>query len=432
MGAAGRRFGKSHLGGHELVIESQASYLDRFKLWDLGIRKEFWIVGPEYSDSEKEFRVFWNDCKRLGYQMDRPGSYNNPEGGPMIVSLWRGAFQVHAKSSKYPDQLAGEGLSGVIMAEAAKMKQKVWAKYIRPALADFNGWSLWLSTPEGKNWFYDLWFAARHGLEDWAAWRFPSWINTKVFPLGTREDPEILAMIRDMQMSPEMIKQEIEASFTEFVGRVFKDFDEEVHVKPVRYQPLLPVFGAVDYGWTNPFVWLEIQVDKVGNVYVLREYYATQKDTNENALELMKRGLGMNARMFYPDPSEPDDTHTLEEKLRVRSSTTYTGGPLRTRLELIRGVLKPALEGEFPVRATNAAPDIGAPKLIIDPSCVNLIREMLDYRYPETKAESVANPKEEPMKKDDHGPEALGRFMLGYFGPPRAGSPRSRKAQVRR
>jgi hypothetical protein len=43
---------------------------------------------------------------------------------------------------------------------------------------------------------------------------------------------------------------------------------------------------------------------------------------------------------------------------------------------------------------------------------------MLDYRYPETKAEADKSPKEQPMDKDDHGPEALGRFMRGYFGGP--------------
>ena len=32
----------------------------------------------------------------------------------------------------------------------------------------------------------------------------------------------------------------------------------------------------------------------------------------------------------------------------------------------------------------------------------------------------MGNAKEEPMKKDDHGPEALGRFFAGLFGTPSA------------
>jgi hypothetical protein len=43
---------------------------------------------------------------------------------------------------------------------------------------------------------------------------------------------------------------------------------------------------------------------------------------------------------------------------------------------------------------------------------------MLAYRYPERKEESQTSLErfENPLKKDDHGPEALGRFMMGYFG----------------
>jgi hypothetical protein len=42
---------------------------------------------------------------------------------------------------------------------------------------------------------------------------------------------------------------------------------------------------------------------------------------------------------------------------------------------------------------------------------------MGEYRYPENKSEVRPDP-EEPLDKDDHAPEALGRFFRGYFGPP--------------
>ena len=75
----------------------------------------------------------------------------------MRISLWDGTFIVAAKSAQYPERLVGEGLNGVILSEEAKLKDKIWPKYIRPTLADYNGWSFHSSTPEGKNWFYDLW-----------------------------------------------------------------------------------------------------------------------------------------------------------------------------------------------------------------------------------------------------------------------------------
>lgn len=417
VSACGRRFGKSTIGGHELTCEAMYTYTLRNDLEESSKRREFWIVGPEYTDAEKEFRIFYNDCKRLEMPFDRPGTYNNPENGDMVVSLWNGRLIVHAKSAKYPQTLVGEGLAGVVMAEAAKMKENVWTKYVRPTLADVRGWSLFNSTPEGRNWFYKLWQRGQDPeAESWESWRMPSWANDRIFPDGEL-DNEIAEMRADM--SAERAAQEIEASFTEFVGRVFKDFDEELHVRSLDYDPRWPVFAAVDYGWTNPFVWLLLQVDVWDNVYVIGEYRAVQKDINDIAVDL---DLPINHRVqcMYPDPASPGDTAVLMKKLRVKSDTG-TGGELKWRLELIRQALKPMPE--------HAPPEERQPKLLIDRSCTELIREMQDYRYPDSKNEERPN-KEEPMDKDDHGPEALGRFFRGYFGGPP--SPDGNRARIRR
>lgn len=413
---AGRRTGKSTLGGHELSVEALMTYSRREELRELGKRREFWIVGPEYSDAEKEFRILWNDAVRLGVPMDKPGSYNNTNSGEMVLSLWGGTFLVQAKSAKYPTTLVGEGLSGAILAEAAKLKPSVWIKFIRPTLADYRGWSLHSSTPEGRNWFYESW---RRGQDpahpDWESWKLPSWINNIVFPLG-RDDPEILDMAADM--SEEKFKQEIGAEFTEYVGRVFKEFDEEFHVTDVSYNPRLPLYLAMDAGWTNPFVVLAIQVDAFDNVYVLGEYRVSHRDTEDIAKDLLtwRDGLCSRAVKFYPDPASPSDSALLKKHLRIPYSTN-TGGPLKTRLEYIRKGLKMGPE--------SAPEELQHPKLYIDRSCTGmplgdggLIREMGDYRYPETKDERAGHEPEEPLKKDDHGPEALGRFYRGHYGDP--------------
>mgnify|MGYP007089698476 CR=1 FL=1 len=88
-------------------------------------------------------------------------------------------------------------------------------------------------------------------------------------------------MMRDM--TEERFQQEIEAKFTEFVGRVFKSFDEEIHVRDVKYNPDLPVHLAADYGWTNPTVVLAIQVDVFDNVHVIADYRRTNRDIEDIA-----------------------------------------------------------------------------------------------------------------------------------------------------
>lgn len=405
-------------------------------------RREFWIVGPEYSDAEKEFRVLYNELAALEMPFDKPGTYNNPLSGDMHISMFRGSFQVHAKSAKYPETLVGEGLSGVIMAEAAKLKERVWVKYVRPTLADFKGWSLMTSTPEGKNWFYRAWQAGQDpSRSDWASWRMPAWTNRHVYteetrhdhveilldslaaqqslPSGLIVDSEIVDLARDM--SRESFKQEIAADFTEYVGRVFKEFDEEVHVKDLRFDPSLKTFAASDYGFTNPFVWLLLQVDHWDNVYVLDEFYMPGLTIPEAALQVQSRGLAPQGMLkFYPDPALPGESKQLANLLKIPAGTS-TGGELRDRIELIRRWLKVPKEKEhLPMEHPERLP-----KLFIDRKCHNMIREMQDYRYPKSAEEAAAlgrNAPELPLKKDDHTPEALGRFFRGYFGSPHRAS----------
>ncbi|QYW00804.1 terminase [Gordonia phage Madi] len=469
VASCGRRFGKSNIGGYELLVECLFTKLVAEQWLQRMQRREFWIVGPQYSDAEKEFRVLWNELARLEVPLDHPGSYYDPIGGNMHISCWNGAFQVHAKSAQYPQTLVGEALSGVIMAEAAKMKSTVWTKSIRPTLADFNGWSLHTSTPEGKNHFYDLWKLGRDpGNPDWASWRMPSWVNPYVYRTPTKRDDvrtlqnlmatqdmfdvlaerledgdENVSILRAMcdkydlsidgeildlmaSMSTQSFNQEIGADFTDFVGRVFKDFDEEVHVADLPYNPNWPTFAAVDYGYRNPNVWLVIQVGPWGEINVIRELYLREYTSQEFADEIKYRGLDRGVLAFYPDPAGPGDSEILSSTLKI-PWRGGTGGEINHRLDAIRRALK-----ERNLHVMRGHPD-RRPTIMWDRSCTMSIYEMNEYRYPEEKELNSTPGQELPLKKDDHSPEALGRFFAGHFTVPQedAGPARVSRANIR-
>jgi len=449
--AAGRRFGKSEIGGHKLFQEALNTRLVKSMLDELGKRREFWIVGPTYTDSEKEFRIVYNELKRAGLEdyFDRPGTYNDPLGGNMHISLWEGRFQVHAKSAKHPDSLVGEGLSGAILAEAAKLKESVYTKFVRPTLSDFNGWTLMTSTPEGKNWFYEMWKRGQDPHRpDWDSWRMPAWRNPYVYPEGATDgaiarlrgaieegavvgpllyeqmevDPEVGALVSDL--TEESFNQEIAADFTEFVGRVFKGFDEELHVGDFAFEPNWQTYAAVDYGFTNPSVWLLIQVDPFGErVRVLDEVYESGLTPDEFAAAIERRGLApASVRAFYPDPASPGDTRILEKELRLRAKGG-TGGEIRWRIDAMRAALR-VHNKHLPEGHADRYP-----LLQFDRKCTKTINDFLNYRYPEKRTQVDTNSPENPMKKDDHGPEALGRFYAGHFGTP---DKQARRARVRK
>ena len=444
--AAGRRFGKSEIGGTKLVQEAMNTRVAVPMLDDLGKRREFWIVGPSYSDPEKEFRVLYNSLTKIGIgeYFDRPGTYNDPNGGNMHISLWGGKFQVHAKSAQHPESLVGEGLSGVVLAEAAKLKESVYSRFIRPTLADFTGWCLMTSTPEGKNWFYEMWKRGQDPkYADWWSLRAPAWLNPYVYPGGAsvelveqyreaflsgqsvdhiRIDPEIAALIEDL--TDEAFDQEIGADFTTFVGRVFKEFDEEIHVADLEYQRGWPTYAAVDYGFTNPNVWLLIQEDPHTEIInVLGEVYLPGLASDEFADEILRRDLcPRDLIYFYPDPASPGDTAILEKKLKVHHRG-QTGGEVKFRIDAIRKWMKwkhPHLSHDHIENR---------PKLQFDRSCVKTIMDMLNYRYAQKRSESAGEP-ENPMKKDDHGPEALGRYFAGRHGTPDRVARRTRQRRA--
>lgn len=404
---AGRRTGKSTLGGHEWTVDAFDAFYNRKNLDRNGTRYEHWIVGPEYSDAEKEFRVLYNDLEKLGVEFDRPGTYYNVEGGNLHISLFDGRFQVHGKSAKDPERLVGEGVRKVILAEAAKLKPSVWYKYLRPTLSDWSrmgqGTALMTSTPEGKNWYYDEYM---RGLDpnqpEYWSQRMPSWANSYLYPLG-ENDPEILSLKNGM--NSETFNQEIAADFSEFAGRVFKDFDEELHVGSHPYNPRWPLAVATDYGYTNPTVLLFVQWDNWDNVWVCGEYYERNRtieeviDDVESSYHL--RHLMEKATLLYPDPEDPGSSASLSRKFRL-ATQGGTGGLISNRIDLMRTWLK-------------IKPD-GNPKMSFDVSCTNLINEMGQYRYPEkTRVSEKRNDLENPLKKDDHAPEALGRFFAGKY-----------------
>ena len=304
------------------------------------------------------------------------------------------------------------------------------------------------NTPEGKNWFYDLWRKAQDPTnKDWSSWRMPAWINNYVYRSPTKEDDvkrclelvrqtntspfaiaeshglqidhEILSSINEL--TPEAFLQEIASDFTEFVGRVFKEFDEEYHVTDLQFHPGWDTYAAADFGYSNPNVWLLIQVGPWGEINVLDEIYESGLDPEDFADEIRYRGLNPpTLRYFFPDPADPLSTKILEKKLNIHARGG-TGGELNNRINWIRKALRdPRVVVDEPYLAANPLlpPGSTRPRLLFDRRCAKTIQDMLNYRYPEKKSDSETSIRryDLPMKRDDHGPEALGRFFAGMFG----------------
>jgi hypothetical protein len=398
----GRRWGKTLLAGKEGEVTC-------FARNRLGNPQRGWIVGPNYDDGEKEFRVIFDSLKLLGVDDLSSKFLKNEENGNMhILTNW--GWDCEVRSAAHPESLVGEGLDWVILAEAGRLTRATFTQYIRPALSDKRGWALATGVPEIATDVSLLYWGWTRGQDQdrsaWASWRMPSWTNTIAFP-GGRFDPEILDAEEDL--TEDEFRRQYGGEFVERVGRVMAEWEDEHHLANLEYQHDWPLYAAVDYGYTNPFVWLWIQVGPFGEINVIGEERWELRDAEDIAKnDLLYNPLLAACQAFYPDPAEPDDTAIISRILKLPARQN-TGGELRTRLGMIRQALKipdPHPQSGFQER----------PVLQVDRNrCSKLAWEMREgYRWPQHKTE-VRNDSELPMDKDNHGPEALGRFFKGYY-----------------
>jgi hypothetical protein len=213
----GRRWGKTELG--------KALALARLRTGD----QRVWWLAPTRTMASQ----VWRDLKRhLDAREDLTINLSERH-----VEFDAGGW-LDIRSTHTPDYLRGAGLDFAVMDEAAFMKPNVWPEIVRPMLLDRRGAALFISTPNGHNWFYDLY---RYALDapDWAAFHFP----TSTSPLI---DPQDLAAIRASTLE-RIWRQEYEAEFLDSSGQVFRGIRTAATAAPA--DPARPVRAVAGVDW---------------------------------------------------------------------------------------------------------------------------------------------------------------------------------------
>ena len=137
---AGRRSGKTELAKRKLVnyaIQGLSKFED----------PRYFAAAPTYNQAK---RIYWDDLKRLTpkWFLAKPPS----ESDLTITGVNGSIIQVIGMDK--PERIEGSPWDGGILDEFGNMKKDAWAKYVRPALSDRNGWSDLIGVPEGRNHYY--------------------------------------------------------------------------------------------------------------------------------------------------------------------------------------------------------------------------------------------------------------------------------------
>lgn len=146
------------------------------------------------------------------------------------------------RSTFYADHLRGAGLDFVVLDEAAFMEPNVWPEIVRPMLLERRGKAIFLSSPSGRNWFWDIYqLGLNLSQRTWRSFHFTSYDNPHI-------PPEEIDELR--RTTPERIfREEIMAEFIGDSGQVFRGI-REAATAPMNAQPIPGhrYFGGLDWG----------------------------------------------------------------------------------------------------------------------------------------------------------------------------------------
>jgi len=194
--AAGRRCGKSRLCAITLLIEGLKCPSGSAVMY----------VAPTMGQARQ---IVWDLLLELGREIIQSSHINNLE-----ITLINGA-KIYIRGSDRPDTLRGVSLTYAVLDETADIKPETWEQVVRASLSDKRGKALFLGTPKGRNWFFDLYNLGQEDDPEWKSWHF----TTKDNPLI--DEAEIESAKKTL--SSFAFGQEYLASFNNAGSDVFKE-----------------------------------------------------------------------------------------------------------------------------------------------------------------------------------------------------------------
>lgn len=116
-------------------------------------------------------------------------------------------------TTKEQDNIRSRGYDGMVCDEVAFMKPPVWKVILRPMLVDREGWVIFITTPNGRNWFHrDIWNLNQNRL-GWRCWQLPTSNNPFISEGELRETL--------LDLGPHLYAQEHGAQFITQEGAEF-------------------------------------------------------------------------------------------------------------------------------------------------------------------------------------------------------------------
>ena len=382
----GRRFGKTWAAAMEATfVASQPN-------------KKIWVVGTSYKKARLIFREIWKNMV-IGKEDDVEKCSEKD-----MYIRFRWGTTVEGMSADNPSSLVGEGLDFLIIDEASKVSPKVWDMYLSPTVVGRKGKVVFITTPQGYDWVYDLYALGKKD-KDWYSAQLPSWVNQHEFPDG-KYDQAVLE--RKRNMSNELFDQEFGAQFTSLEGRVYPFRDEDIGDFP--FDPKLPTYCTIDFGYRMPAVlWLQTYTE--GGIEHIKIFDEIIHEKDISTDKLIKKILSKDYRVdaYYGDPAGGfvqgqtglgDIELFRRSGIRVHYKRDKMSRNINSSVSYTRGFFESA---------------DGIRRVHVDKNCTGIIEDFQNYRFPESL--SGKQLKNDPVKDgyNEHGNDAFRYFITNRF-----------------
>lgn len=405
----GNRSGKSECGAVECVWLLQGNHPYKRNKPDLS----GWSVSLSFSvqrDVAQKKILRYLDEKRIEKIVMVEGSASSPEYGIIDYILVKNDFgglsRLGFKSCESSrEKFQGADLDFVWFDEEPP---KDIYEECRMRLLDRNGEIFGTMTPlKGLTYIYDrIYVNDRNDPEVWSI--FMEWADNPFL------SPEAVRA-----MTASMSRDELETRrYGRFAGReglVYPEFDPSVHIvkpftPPISMQDRL----SIDPGLRNPLSCHWYARDGDGNVFVVAEHYEAERTIEYHSAKIKEISdeLGWKRN---PDGSIEALIDSAANQKTLSGTSSVTELFRENGIYVLPKVDKGLFSGINKVKSMLRSAD-GTPRLFITENCVNLIREIRNYRY---------GAGDSPVKRDDHAMDEL-RYYLAAPPGERAKTPMER------
>lgn len=306
VACVGRQFGKSMMAMNLVLY------------WAIndGPCKILW-VSPVYSQASKV-------QKELMQAIGTSGLVKSCNYSENYIRLKNGSEILFRSAEKY-DNIRGLTMDYGVLDEAAFMKDDAWREAIKPVFLVRGKKVLFISTPKGKNWFYDLFqLAQSHDHPQYMGYTGSSYDTPYIESDEIEEAKKILPK--------NVFDQEYLAKFIDSGGEVFTDIDQ---IQFSRWpQATSKVYCGIDLGKQEDYT---VATFMDSNGAVVDIYRANAQEWTRMTGEIIKRIRKWNATTMVEVNSIGD---VIFEQIKKQWQDTHPFvTSSRSKNEIIEGLI---------------------------------------------------------------------------------------------